>query len=580
MRPVNVKLTAKNIYNPPRAIMFIDGSQSIEQALELIVAGLYGTPDPTITLCGELDGSPRWMGFADYHFDGTLDIDITGWVFDDLMKFRNLELVLIGPTNWRFSMRLSHGEPPASFEIPMVAAASGKVIPSLPSSLVDAANRAADGMSIDPSLCRPLANFAESVEWKPFFLPFCNQYMKQVLALRAAGKPAAWVRFAEEIADKDVNKCAPMLAAYLQREVKFLRVGADGQLTPTALKMLLEYDLRTTGVFKGQVEHMRLPRIKHYPKLQKAIDVMLRADLLIQAPAGICLTDRALELLKAAEQGNYLPLAFLGPLTEIAIEDNSESLLKDEFPVVPRTKLQGDFHTFVEERLSDFPDFSEVTERPFRRRQELDDAPRTQQVRFPGERVARASTSRVEHLHLRMVLKGVKPLVSRVIRVPAHLSVEEGVPDLLKLFGWGAEQAWRVTYVQDKHSYTIAPSEEGVHDSQYVAPADVQLAQVFAPKFRVSLGYDSRAGWEMEVVNTGSDFGPHSIKVLKAKHACPPEGCDGPRGYQQLRDIRRQGASYLQQHPNTPREWFAKERQLAESMQDPQQPQYPAGYQL
>ena len=51
MRPVNVKLTAKNIYNPPRAIMFIDGSQPIEQALELIVAGLYGTPDPTITVC-------------------------------------------------------------------------------------------------------------------------------------------------------------------------------------------------------------------------------------------------------------------------------------------------------------------------------------------------------------------------------------------------------------------------------------------------------------------------------------------------------------------------------------------------
>lgn len=115
MRPVNVKLTAKNIYNPPRAIMFIDGSQPIEHALELIVAGLYGTPDPTITLCGELDGSPQWMGFADYHFDGTLDIDITGWVFDDLMKFRNLELVLIGLTNWRFSMRLSHGEPPSTF---------------------------------------------------------------------------------------------------------------------------------------------------------------------------------------------------------------------------------------------------------------------------------------------------------------------------------------------------------------------------------------------------------------------------------------------------------------------------------
>ncbi|WJZ03357.1 Plasmid pRiA4b ORF-3-like protein [Corynebacterium freiburgense] len=581
MRPIKVKLTAKNIYNPPKAIMFVDGSQPAEQVLDLIAAGLYGTPDPAITLSGELDGSPYWMGFADYHFDGILDIDITGWAFEDLMKYNKLVLVLLGPTEWRFAMHLSDGEPPSNFEIPMVASASGKVIPALPSSLIDAANRAADGLPTDPSLSRPLASFANNITWKPFFLPFCNQYLRQVQAFQLAGYPSSWVRFSESIVDEKVHRCATMISDYLHHRARFLKVGADGDVTPTALKGLLEFDAQTSRIFKDEVGHGKLPRIQQLPDLQRCIATMTDADLLIQTPAGLVLTDRANELLEAAQEQNIRSMAFWGPLTEVAIQEHSDELNLEEFPVAPRESLHGSFSDFAEDRISDFPDFPDTNDRPvlsnpIRKNAQI----KHERVRFPGERIEQTDAGRVVHLHLRMALKDVKPTVSRVLRVPAHLSVAEAMPDILKLFGWAADQTWRVTYTHEKRDYTIALEDKDIRDSQYVSPNDIQLAQVFAPKFRVHIGYGSNIGWEMEVLNTGSDSGPHSIKVLKAKNACPPEDCEGPSNYQQLRDIRRQGAGYLKRHPNTPRNWFEKEQQLAMAMRDPKQPQYPAGYEL
>lgn len=580
MRPIKVKLTAKNIYNPPKAIMFVDGSQPIEQVLDLIVAGLYGTPDAAITLSGEVDGSPHWMGFSEYHFDGILDIDITGWAFEDLMKYKKLVLVLFGPTEWRFAMQLSDGEPPSSFNIPMVASASGKVIPSLPSSLIDAANRAADGLPTDPSLSRPLASFADAITWKPFFLPFCNEHMRRVQALHIAEKPASWVHVSEKVVEEKINHCANMIAEYLRRHAKFLKVGADGLLTPTALKSLLEFDAQTARLFKDDIEVGKMPRIQHFPDLQTCIDTMLDKDLLIHTPAGIVLTQYAVALLDKAADRNIQPVAFWGPLTEAAIERNSDTLKVDDYPIASREPLHGSFGDFAEDRVSDFPDFSEVNERPSTTATQRKAATSVANIRFPGEATSAPTGDRVEHLHLRMALQEVKPTVSRVIRIPSHVTVAEAMPDLLKLFGWTADQTWRLSYVHEKRKYTIALSDNDVRDSQYVSAHDVQLSQVFAPKFRVHIGYGSSTCWEMEVINTGTDFGPHSVKVLKAKNACPPEECEGPTGYQQLRDIRRQGSAYLSRHPNTPRGWFEKEQKLAMAMHDPRKPQYPAGYEL
>jgi Plasmid pRiA4b ORF-3-like protein len=125
---------------------------------------------------------------------------------------------------------------------------------------------------------------------------------------------------------------------------------------------------------------------------------------------------------------------------------------------------------------------------------------------------------------LRVTLRDVEPLVTRVIDVPNDSTLPELHELLQAAMGWTNSHLHQ--FDADGTAYGV-PDDDGFMEQQ--DEAKHKLKDLSA---RFTYLYDFGDGWEhdVDVLGTGSD----QVGCVFGEGACPPEDCGGPHGYEQL----------------------------------------------
>ncbi len=128
-------------------------------------------------------------------------------------------------------------------------------------------------------------------------------------------------------------------------------------------------------------------------------------------------------------------------------------------------------------------------------------------------------------VRLRLVLRGVSPLIVRTIEVPAAAKLAVLSEAMLILFGWSGEHLHEFTIRAVGYSTDWAVDAD---DSRKVTLDSLALR----PGERFCWAYDFFAGWvvDVRVEAVTADIGSR-ISCLSGRRAGPPEWCGGHSGF-------------------------------------------------
>ncbi len=128
-------------------------------------------------------------------------------------------------------------------------------------------------------------------------------------------------------------------------------------------------------------------------------------------------------------------------------------------------------------------------------------------------------------VRLRLVLRGVSPLIVRTIEVPAAVTLAVLNDAMLILFGWSGEHL---------HEFTIRAVD---YSTDWVVDAD-DYRKVTLDSLELRVGerfcwaYDFFAGWIVDIrVEAVNDEPGSKIVCLSGRRAGPPEWCGGRAGF-------------------------------------------------
>jgi hypothetical protein len=126
---------------------------------------------------------------------------------------------------------------------------------------------------------------------------------------------------------------------------------------------------------------------------------------------------------------------------------------------------------------------------------------------------------------LRVTLREVEPVVTRVIDVPQDSTLPE-LHDLLQIaVGWTDSHLHQFV-TADKTAYGV-PDDDG-----WMEQRDETKHHLKDLSTHFTYLYDFGDGWEhdIDVLGTGAD----QVGCVFGEGSCPPEDCGGPHGYEQL----------------------------------------------
>lgn len=554
MRWLKVDATAIDIYNPPSATMYLDANDPAEIVLGQVMWCLQTTPDLAVVVEGTRDGTRQTLGFARYHFSGSLDVDITGWKFSRLLRWDDLTIIISAPTGWRFSLNCEEAFDYKVQFFPSCTRFNGKIIPTVPAVLIDAANRACAGLPTNPALTHDLLELATLPPNYELDTTQVSMDLLYFYPLFHANLPLSWVAIANLVKPVDLYPYAACICYFLLEHPTSLTVSGK-DFTENSLHKLLSFDsiFHEVLLLNSRKETKRI--------LQQTLQVLLKSSLLVlDSNNHLSLTSKTVWLLRKGIATQTMKVSLVGPLLEYSLPKilkEHPSFRKSVFPIAERKPLVGNLRKVL---TSSFPDrIITLTQSILSSRPQCS-AP---QPGSPGE-----------HLHIRMNLRSIKPAVSRTIRIPTHEKLGPSINILLHLFGWEPHQyqdQWTLRIGSGHSALTITPDECAT------GLRDIQLGQVLQSKTAAVLMIGTSRQWVIDLTVVGNDIGEPQVEVLKARNACP-RGVETPSEYQELCHVRRLGRLYLKRNAHIGNEEFQELIQHAKALGDPRTPNYAVGY--
>ena len=133
-------------------------------------------------------------------------------------------------------------------------------------------------------------------------------------------------------------------------------------------------------------------------------------------------------------------------------------------------------------------------------------------------------------VRLRVVVRGLSPLIVRTLDVPGSATLDVVHEALLVCFGWSGECL---------HEFTIRAA--GYSSDWMVDACDTRDVTIDSLGLRVgerfTWRYDFLAGWVIDLrveAVTGDELA--TIRCVSGRRAGPPEWCGGPAGFQAWED--------------------------------------------
>jgi hypothetical protein len=148
---------------------------------------------------------------------------------------------------------------------------------------------------------------------------------------------------------------------------------------------------------------------------------------------------------------------------------------------------------------------------------------------------ARASAPEGTICQLKVVLRGIRPLIWRRLLVPADMTLARLHDVLQAAMGWSNYHLHQYAIGSETYGHPSAEAEYIDHDER-----KYRLAAVVGGRGRLLYEYDFGDSWEHDVIvekMVAAEKGARYPVCLAGARACPPEDCGGVSGYEHLLEV-------------------------------------------